>query len=582
MATYTRQPIVAVLGHIDHGKTTLLDQIRGTSVAAKEAGAITQHIGATEVPIQAIYKICSSILGKKRFKLPGLLFIDTPGHHAFVSLRARGGALADLAVLVVDINEGFKPQTIESLNILKQYKTPFLISANKIDLIPHWRKLDGPISKRLALQDELSTQTFEQKFYELIGELYKRKFQANRYDLIKDFRRTLAIVPISAKTGEGIQELLMVLCGLAQRFLERQLETATLAPAKGTILEIKEEKGWGTTLDVIVHQGKIEAQDLIVVGTKKEPMVTSIRALLRPKPTVGGQKEVFNKVKEVCAAAGIKICAPDTEEALPGSSLEVVRNNLAEVLERIRKESRINIKLEEEGIIIKADTLGSLEALAHQLKEKEIPLRLAEVGDVSHRDVVNASTNSNLLHRVILAFNANVLPDAKEEVMEQEVELITDRVIYTLLEKYDAWYQKKKEEIEAIKKETLIYPGLIKFLPNCTFHLSKPAIIGVRVIAGRIKTEEKLMRADGKTIGKIKSIQSEKKPIPKAVQGEEVAIAVDKAVVGRNIKEGDLLLVDIPEGDAKKLAELELTTDERKALEKVYQIKRKKKRFWGI
>jgi translation initiation factor 5B len=389
-------------------------------------------------------------------------------------------------------------------------------------------------------------------------------------------------VPISAKTGEGIQELLMVLCGLAQRFLERQLETATLAPAKGTILEIKEEKGWGTTLDVIVHQGKIEAQDLIVVGTKKEPMVTSIRALLRPKPTVGGQKEVFNKVKEVCAAAGIKICAPDTEEALPGSSLEVVRNNLAEVLERIRKESRINIKLEEEGIIIKADTLGSLEALAHQLKEKEIPLRLAEVGDVSHRDVVNASTNSNLLHRVILAFNANVLPDAKEEVMEQEVELITDRVIYTLLEKYDAWYQKKKEEIEAIKKETLIYPGLIKFLPNCTFHLSKPAIIGVRVIAGRIKTEEKLMRADGKTIGKIKSIQSEKKPIPKAVQGEEVAIAVDKAVVGRNIKEGDLLLVDIPEGDAKKLAELELTTDERKALEKVYQIKRKKKRFWGI
>jgi translation initiation factor 5B len=570
------------LGHIDHGKTTLLDQIRGTSIAAKEAGAITQHIGATEVPIQAIYEICSSILGKKRFKLPGLLFIDTPGHHAFVSLRARGGALADLAVLVVDINEGFKPQTIESLNILKQYRTPFLVGANKIDLIPHWKKLDGPISKRLALQDELSTQTFQQKFYELIGELYKRKFQADRYDLIKHFRRTLAVVPISAKTGEGVPELLMTLCGLTQRFLERQLQTTKIAPAKGTILEVKEEKGWGTTLDVIIHQGKIEDKDLIVVGTKKEAVVTSIRGLLRPKPLVRGQKEVFTKVEEVYAAAGIKICAPHTEEALPGSSLEVVRNNLTEVLERIREESRINIKLEEEGIIIKADTLGSLEALAHQLKEKEIPIRLAEVGDVSHRDVVSASTNSIPFHRVILAFNIGTIPYAKEEVKEQEVELITDRVIYRLLEKYDAWYQKKKEEIEALKKETLTYPGIIKFLPNYVFHLSKPAIIGVKVVVGSIKTGEKLMKADGKKIGKIKSIQSEKRSILKAGQGEEIAIAIDKAVVGRNIKEGDLLLVDIPEGDAKKLSQLELTSDEREALEKVCEIKRKENRFWGI
>ena len=109
-----RQPVVSVLGHVDHGKTKLLDRIRGTSVQAREAGAITQHIGATEVPIEHIYKVCSKLIGQKKFDVPGLLFIDTPGHHSFVTLRARGGSLADLAVLVIDIREGLMPQTIES------------------------------------------------------------------------------------------------------------------------------------------------------------------------------------------------------------------------------------------------------------------------------------------------------------------------------------------------------------------------------------------------------------------------------------------------------------------------------------
>ncbi|HIH97449.1 MAG TPA: translation initiation factor IF-2 [Thermoplasmata archaeon] len=582
MTTYTRQPIVAVLGHIDHGKTTLLDQIRGSSVAAREAGAITQHIGATEVSIKVINEICSSILGKTRFKIPGLLFIDTPGHQAFVSLRKRGGALADLAVLVVDINEGFKPQTIESLNILKQYKTPFLVAANKIDLIPHWKSLKGAFSRRLSQQDELASQTFNDRFYELVGGLYKRKFQANLYDAIKDFRKNLAVVPVSAKTGEGIPELLMVLSGLAQKYLEKQLRTPMTAPARGSILEVKEEKGWGTTMDIIIHHGKIKDMDTIVVGTKKDPIVTSIRALLRPKPMLKGEKSVFVKVQEVSAAAGVKICAPNTGEALPGSSLEVVENNLEEVINRIKNESRIDIRLEDEGIIIKTDTLGSLEALAYQLQDKKTPFRVAEVGNVSHKDVVNASTNTDPLHRVIIGFNVNVLPDAKEEIRDYKVELILGSVIYTLLERHDDWVKKKKEEIEALKKEALIYPAVIRFLENCAFRLSKPAIIGVRVLSGSIKTDERLMRDDGTVVGKIKSIQSEKKSLQKAIQGAEVAIAITKAVVGRNIKEEDILFVDIPEGDAKKLSQMELTYDEREALDKILEIKRKENRFWGI
>ena len=138
-----RQPIIGVLGHVDHGKTSLLDAIRGTSIAKKEHGGITQHIGATEVPIDTIYEICGPLIKERKFKVPGLLFIDTPGHEAFTTLRARGGSLSDIAILVIDIREKVMPQTVESINILKKFKTPFVVAATKIDLIDGWRNFQN-------------------------------------------------------------------------------------------------------------------------------------------------------------------------------------------------------------------------------------------------------------------------------------------------------------------------------------------------------------------------------------------------------------------------------------------------------
>ncbi|UCF50762.1 MAG: GTP-binding protein, partial [Thermoplasmatales archaeon] len=200
---YVRQPIVSVLGHVDHGKTSLLDFIRGSTVAARESGAITQHIGATEVPIDAIYNVCGDLLKSKNFTLPGLLFIDTPGHHAFTTLRARGGSLADLAILIVDVNEGFKPQTYESIKILKQYKTPFIIAANKIDAISGWQKNNAPAKDRIEKQRLNVKNLFEEKIYELIGTVSEQKLNADLYFNISDFRKTIGVIPISAKTGEG-------------------------------------------------------------------------------------------------------------------------------------------------------------------------------------------------------------------------------------------------------------------------------------------------------------------------------------------------------------------------------------------
>ena len=570
---YIRQPIVAVLGHVDHGKTTLLDYIRGSCVAEREAGAITQHIGATEVPVETIYHICGNLLKNKKFKIPGLLFIDTPGHFAFTTLRARGGALADLAILIVDINEGMMQQTEESIEILKKYRTPFVVAANKIDAITGWKKVGGVISQRLARQNERVQREFDEKFYKLVGNLYERGFSADRYDRIKDFTKNVAIVPISAKTGEGVPELLMILIGLAQRFLEHQLMTEE-SEAEGTVLEVKEEKGLGTTIDAIIYNGIIREGDKIVIGGKREPFVTNIRALLKPKPLdeIRDPSDRFMNVKEAHAACGIKIAAPNLENTFAGAPLKVVKN-LEEDIKKINREMSIDIKGEDEGIILKADAIGSIEALYYMLKEKGIPVRKAEVGDISKRDIVEAQTNADPLNRLVLGFNVKILPEVEDT---GEVTVITDKIIYHLLEELDEWRERRKKELEEEKRKEITHPGMILFLPDFTFRVSKPAIVGVRVLAGEIRPGQKLIRDDGKPVGKIKSIQAEKHTIQKAIQGMEVAVAIEGATVGRQIKPGQIMLVDISQSEIQKLLDMDLSPDEMDILNKLIRIKREK------
>jgi translation initiation factor 5B len=583
-SVYTRQPIVSVLGHVDHGKTTLLDFIRGSAVASRESGAITQHIGATEVPIDAIYQICGDLLSGKKFTLPGLLFIDTPGHHAFTTLRARGGSLADLAVLVVDIQEGFRPQTHESLNILKQYKTPFVTAANKIDSISGWQRLEGVASARIRKQRVATKRFFEEKIYDLIGSLYDKGFKADFYYNIRDFRRTIPIIPLSSKTGEGVSELLMVLVGLAQRFLEDQLSIESGAGV-GTVLEVKEDVGLGVTVDAIIYSGSVKKDDVVVFGTKDEPVVTKIKALLKPKPLdeIRDPRERFDRVEEVHAACGVKISATNLENVVPGAPLRVARDGVKGLVDEIRDLSKVKIELDNEGVFIKADTIGSLEALVKEARDKGICIQKAEIGNVSKRDVVEANAIVNPLDRVIFSFNVKILPEAKEELSNSDVTVFNEDVIYTIMESYDEWVEKKKAELERKRREEYIHPGMIRFLPEYVFRVSNPAVIGIRVLAGRIKVGIRLMREDGKVIGTIKGIQSENKPLEEALQGEEVAISIDGVTVGRQIKKGDILFTDIPEGDAKKLRDMDvLNIDEKDVLNKIFEIKRKVDRFWGM
>lgn len=581
---YIRQPIVSVLGHVDHGKTSLLDFIRGTTVVSREAGAITQHIGATEVPIDAIYNVCGDLLKGKKFTLPGLLFIDTPGHHAFTTLRVRGGSLADLAVLVVDINEGFKPQTYESIKILKQYKTPFVIAANKIDAISGWQTSKNVAKNRIEKQRSNVKTMFEEKIYEMIGTISENKMNADLYFNISDFRKTIGIIPISAKTGEGIPELLMILVGLAQRFLEDQLHIES-GPGKGSVLEVKEEVGLGTTIDAIIYNGTIKTDDKIVIGTNNEPVVTRIKALLKPKPLdeIRDPRERFDNVSEVHAACGIKISSPNLENVIPGAPIRVAKDNLEEIIKEIKNQTKIDFELDDQGIIIKADTIGSLEALIKESREKDIKIRKAEIGNVSKRDIIEADATLDPLNKLIFAFNVKILPEAKEGLANSSVTIFNEDVIYTIMENYDEWVDKKKAEIERDRRKDYVHPGMIKFLPQYVFRVSHPAVIGIRVLGGRIKTGLRLMKEDGKVIGSIKGMQSENKPIEEAIQGQEVAISIEGVTVGRQIKGEDILFTDLPASDAKKLKDMDiLNPDEKDVLNKIFDIKRKTDRFWGM
>ncbi|RLE44874.1 translation initiation factor IF-2, partial [Candidatus Woesearchaeota archaeon] len=355
-----RSPVCTVVGHVDHGKSSLLDYIRSSNIVKAEAGAITQAIGASLIPLDIIKKTCGPLLDslKIKFTIPGLLFIDTPGHAAFTNLRKRGGNLADIAILVIDINEGFKPQTEEAVEILKQQKTPFIVAANKIDLLPGWNSAKDNVLKNISSQGQDTQKRLDIKLYELVGKLHEFGFASERFDRVSDHTKEVAIIPISSKTGEGIPELLMVLTGLAQKYLENCLKCDINIPAKGTVLEVKEEKGMGMVLDTIIYDGMLKKDDFIVIGGIEKPVVTKPRALLEPMPLseIRDKKTKFKQVDEVCAARCIRISAPEIENAIAGMPLMASsKDSLEKTKQEIQKlVSEVIIETDEQGIILKA------------------------------------------------------------------------------------------------------------------------------------------------------------------------------------------------------------------------------------
>jgi len=580
-----RQPIIAIMGHVDHGKTLILDSIRGSAVAAREAGGITQAIGASIINIDTIKKICGPLLEglKTALTIPGLLFIDTPGHAAFVNLRKRGGNLADIAVLVVDINEGVKPQTKESIEILKKYRTPFVVAANKIDLIRGWSSRPGSIIKNVSQQSPDVQRIFETKLYELVGQLSEFGINADRFDRVSDYTKQVAVVPTSAKTSEGIPELLMVLTGLAQRFLEDSLKIDVKGPAKGTILEVKEQTGLGKVLDVIIYDGSLSVNDKIVIGTLAEPVVTKVKALLEvlPLSEMREKKSRFKHVRRVKAATGVRIVAPGVDEVLSGMPLMEASDETVEKVKDIVKSEvgEVLIDTDAEGVVVKADSLGSLEALIGLLKEHGVPIRKASIGLISKKDFSDAEAMGlkNPVFGVILGFNVPC-PESPP------VKVIASDVIYKIIEEYDVWKDQVLKKIELSELEKLTKPCKIELLKGYVFRQSNPAVLGVEVLSGTLKTKTPLMNKQGKQLTFVKSIQREQESVSEAKKGSQVAVSLPGVVVGRQVHEGDVLYSFLTEEEFRKYKEFKnlLSADEKSVLKEIAEIMRQADILWGV
>jgi len=574
--TKIRQPIVTVCGHVDHGKTSILDCFRSSSVQSGEAGGITQKISFTKYPKEQIKKACPLIEKSGiNLEIPGFLFIDTPGHAAFTNLRKRGGSLADLAILVISAKEGIKPQTAEVLQILKNNKTPFLIAFNKIDSFSGWRKGEG-IRESVESQPINVAQEFQESLLVFQASLQEHGFDSDLYYNVSDFTKKIAIVPCSAKTKEGISELLFVLCGLCQKFLKERLKLTETG--KGVILEVKKIKGL-ETVEAILYDGIIkEGDEIVIASLNSEPIISKIRSLEEIEPL----SFKYKNTKEAGAASGLKMHLTSKEGVLSGMPFQILKGNLGKVKEEFRKEVSKRLDLDKQGIIIKADSLGSLEALMFLLKQENIQVLKAGIGLVGKTDVISAKANfdSNSLDAVILAFNTNI----EEDLELGNVKIIRNDVVYKLIEDLQKWRKERQGEIERERLLGLATICKLEILHKYVFRNSNPAIFGVKVSAGRLKTGIPLINEIGEGVARVKSIQLDKASVNEASQGQELALALPGIAFDRKLGDKSYLYSDLSSSQFKQFKNRKdlLSSEELRALQEIADLKRKKDESWGL
>lgn len=589
-----RQPIVAVLGHVDSGKTSLLDAIRGTGVQGREAGGITQHIGASFLPTDTIRDTCGELykrLESAESKVPGILVIDTPGHEVFTNLRARGGSAADIAILVIDVNRGFQPQTNESLRILEGRKVPFVVALNKCDQISGWRESGSRfVSQAIKGQDASVQADLDQKIYDVVGTLSVLGYQSEAFYRVQDFKKEIAIVPVSARTGVGIPELLTVLIGLTQQYLNKKLDQKE-KQSHGIVLEVNDEVGLGQTANVILIDGGISKGDTVIVAKRDSVIAAKPKAILLPRPLdeMRDPRDKFKPVDRVVAAAGIKIASPELEGVLPGSTLYI--SSSPEEIGRLKKQIEDEMKsvfvdTESNGVIIKCDTIGSLEAVTSMLRQGKVPVAKADVGPVTRRDVVEAkAVKENDRHLgVILAFNVKILPDAREESESGHVRIFEDRVIYSMIDEYNRWVADDTAHEEDAVFAELTPIAKFTFLKGYVFRNNDPAVFGIRIDAGMLKQKAQFMNKSGRRIGVVHQLQDDKKSLSEAAAGREVACSVQNVTIGRQINEEDEFYTLPHPQEAKQLLNRfmhKLTPEQAEVLDFVVSVQRKRDASYG-
>ncbi|CAF4895553.1 unnamed protein product [Pieris macdunnoughi] len=557
-----RAAVVCVLGHVDTGKTKILDKLRRTNVQDGEAGGITQQIGATNVPIENIKEQTRHVKGVNEiaFKLPGLLIIDTPGHESFSNLRNRGSSLCDIAILVVDIMHGLEPQTIESINLLKQKKTPFLVALNKIDRLYDWQSAQRKDIRDILKMQQPNTQLeFEKRTKDVILQFAEQGLNAALFYENPDPRTYVSLVPTSAVTGEGMGNLLAMIVQACEGPLHKRLVFSQQLLA--IVLEVKAIPGLGTTIDTILINGTLREGDTAILAGTEGPIVTQIRSLLMPQPMKELRvKNAYIEHKEVTGAQGVKIAAKELEKAIAGLNLLVAQKPdevdiLREEVAKELKTALSSIKLSERGVYVQASTLGSLEALLEFLRTSKIPYSAIRIGPVVKRDVMKASAmlEHDSQFATILAFDVKIERDAQELADQLGVKIFAADIIYHLFDKFTAYREELKQRKREEFKHIAVFPCKLKVLPQFVFNSRDPIVAGIMVEAGILKegTPICVPSKEFVELGFVTSIEVNHKQVETARKGQEVCIKIEPIpgespkMFGRHFDETDMLVSKI-------------------------------------
>ncbi|HKO65801.1 MAG TPA: translation initiation factor IF-2, partial [Candidatus Nitrosocosmicus sp.] len=496
-----------------------------------------------------------------------------------------GGSAADIAIVVVDVNKGFEPQTIESINILKNRKVPFVVAINKVDRITGWKKgITNFITEEIKVQPKEVQVDLDNKTYGVLGSLSQLGFNSEAFWRVKDFTKEVALVPVSASSGVGIPELLTVLVGLAQQFMIKKLERHE-GSARGIILEVNEEVGLGPSANVILLDGIIKQGDSVVVAKRNSVILTRIKSLLLPKPLdeMRDPRDKFRHVDVVISAAGLKITSPDLDGVIAGSPLYGLaptddKEKVKSLVESEVKSALINT--DSNGIILRCDTIGSIEAISEMLKKENIPIRSADIGQISRRDVMTASAvkEKDRYLGVVLGFNVKILEDAEKESFERDVKIFNEKVIYNLVRNYTDWVSYQKNHEDSILFNEIFPICKFEFMKGYVFRRSDPAVFGAEITIGKMKQKMSIMNPDGKKVGVIHQIQDKGKSIEEATRGMQVAVSVNGPQIGRQINEGDVFYTYLDSRQAKLLLNRfnnKLDEEEKVILDHIVSLRRK-------
>ncbi|EFA79965.1 eukaryotic translation initiation factor 5B [Heterostelium album PN500] len=544
-----RSPILCILGHVDTGKTSLLDKIRSTNVQGGEARGITQQIGASFVPVETIKEQTKGINEKLKvnFRLPGLLLIDTPGHESFNNLRSRGSGLCDLAILVIDIVHGIEKQTVESINLLRMRKTPFVVALNKVDRVYEWQKyVNLSMNEELKLQNRHTAQDFESRTNKIIAQLAEHELNAALYWRNSDYKKVVSLVPTSAVTGEGLGDLMLVVVQLMQKIMSEKVTYRNTLEC--TILEVKAIEGLGTTVDAVLVNGVLNEGDKIVVSGFGGPIVTTIRSLLTPPPLRETRvKTALIPNKSIRASMGVKIVAPGLEKAVAGTSLYVVGED--DDLEELKREAQKDVDsvlatddTEEIGVTIQASTLGSLEAFSTFLKGEKIPVAFKAIGPVHKKHVMNAAimANKDPKYAILLAFGVKVEESAMQTANELKITIMSEETIYLFVDRLKTYFGAIKEKLREQTANVCVWPCLLDVIK--VFRQKDPILVGVRIKEGTLRIGTPLVLPDPNQqhvdIGVVQSIKLNEKDVNIAKKDDEVSISIDdsntKTTFGRH------------------------------------------------